>query len=151
MRRLDDRANGHDVSFRDNVLLHVVQIRKGVDDRPDQPGNVFATFDGPQGTAVPLHIRCQQGDCFICLVLVERRLDELANDPLVFLELLGRGHLAVPTLWRVGAHEDRLGWPVDPWHRADDSFWAGASTGMTYSPARNDLEEDVPRLAHFPT
>jgi hypothetical protein len=58
---------------------------------------------------------------------------------------LGRGHLAVLTLWRVGAHGDRLGWPVDPRHRADDSFWAGASTGMTYSPARNDLAEDVPR------
>ncbi len=85
MRCLDDRAHDHDIPFRDDVLLDVLQVREGRDDRVDQPGDFFATLDGPQGAAVPLHVGRQVVRRSIGLVLVERRFDERANDPLVFL------------------------------------------------------------------
>src|SRR5690349_6657325 len=42
---LDDRADGHDISLRDDVLLHVANVWEGGDDRADKPGEVLATLD----------------------------------------------------------------------------------------------------------
>jgi hypothetical protein len=44
----------------------------------------------------------------IGLVLVERRFDERANDPLVFLQVVLSSHLALLWLCRFGAHAGKL-------------------------------------------
>src|SRR5216684_97214 len=72
-------------------------------------------------------------------MLVERRFDERANDPLVFLQVVLSCHLALLCLCGFGAHGVKLGWPLDSWLLTDDYFFAGSSKRMTYSPDRNDL------------
>src|SRR5712692_6939620 len=141
---LDDRADRHDVSFRDDVLLDVAQVREGGDDCTDQPDEVLATLDCSQGAAVPLHVGRQVVRHSIGLVLVERRFDERANDPLVFLQVLLRSHLAPHCLCRFGAHAVKLGWPIDAWLLTDDYFFAVGTKRMTYPPDRDDLG-GVPR------
>jgi len=64
-------ADGHDVSFGDDVLLDVTQVREGGDDRADQRDEVVATLDCSQGAAVPLHVGRQVVPHSIGLVLVE--------------------------------------------------------------------------------
>jgi hypothetical protein len=49
----------------------------------------------------------------IGLALVERRLDERTNDPLVFLEVVLSSHIAILCLCRFGAHAAKLGRPID--------------------------------------
>jgi len=139
VRSLDDRADGHDVSFRDDVLLYVLQVREGGDDRTDQPDEVLATLDCSQCAAVPLHVGRQVVPHSIGLVLVERRFDERANDPLVFLQVVLSSHLAPLCLCRFGAHASKLGWPIDSWLLTDDYFFARGFEWMTYSPDRDDL------------
>ena len=96
MRPLDDRAHGHDIAFRDDVLLDVAQVREGREDRADQPGDLLATLDGPQG-ALPVRVGRQVVRRSIGLVLVERRFDERANDLLVFLNGVLGSHFAFLT------------------------------------------------------
>src|SRR5712692_9614006 len=136
---LDDRADGHNVSFRDDVLLDVFQVRECGNDRADQPGEVLATLDCSQGAAVPLHVGRQVVRHSIGLVLVERRFDERANDPLVFLQVVLSSHLA-PHCWcRFVAHAFQVRWPIDSWLLTDDYFFARSSSRMTYSQDWNDL------------
>jgi hypothetical protein len=124
---LDDRANGHDVSFRNDVLLYVKQVRECGDDRADQTDEVLATLDCSQGAAVPLHVGRQVVRRSIGLMLVERCFDERANDPLVFVQVVLSRHLALLCLCRRGAHTGKLGWPIDSWLRTDDYFFCGSS------------------------
>src|SRR4029077_16888106 len=84
---LDHRTHGHDVSLRDDVLLDIAQVRERGDDRADKPGEVIAALGCSEGTAVPLDVGRHEVRSSIVLVLVERRLDERANDPLVFLQV----------------------------------------------------------------
>jgi hypothetical protein len=72
---LDHCAHRHHVSFRDDVLLYVTQVREGGDDRADQPGEIVATLDCAQGAAVPLDVGRHVVRRSIGLMLVERRLD----------------------------------------------------------------------------
>src|SRR5713226_9357713 len=139
VRSLDHRTHGHDVSFRDDVLLCVTQVREGGDDRADQPGEILATLDCAKGAAVPLDVGGHVLGRSSGLALVERRLDERANDPLVFLQVVLSRHLALLCWCRFGGHAPKLGWPIDSWLLTDDYFFARSSKRMTYSPDRNDL------------
>jgi hypothetical protein len=67
----------------------------------------------------------------IGLVLVERRFDERANNPLVFLQVVLSSHLAPYWLCRFGAHASKLGGPIDSWLLTDDYLFAGGSKWMT--------------------
>ncbi len=141
MCSLAHRAHGHDVSCGDDVLLYVAQVREGGDDRADQPGEILATLDCPQGATVPLDVGRHVVRRSIGLVLVERRFDELTNDPLVFFQVVLSSHLGLLGLCRFGAHAFKLGWPIDAWLLTDDCFFVRGSKGMTYSPDRDDLGE----------
>jgi hypothetical protein len=77
----------------------------------------------------------------IGLVLVERRFDERANDPLVFLQVVLSSQLALLCLCRFGAHAGKLRRPIDSWLRTDDYFFGGGSRWMTYSRDGDDLAE----------
>src|SRR4029077_8380539 len=134
VRALDDRADGHDVAFRDDVLLDVPEVRQGADNGADQAGEVVAALDRAQGSAVPLDVRRHVVRRLVGAVLVERRFDERANDPLVFLQVALSSHLALRCLCSVGAHKAKLGRRIDSWLRADDYFFTGGSRLMTYSP-----------------
>ena len=130
MRRLDDGADGHDVSFRDDVLLDVMQVRECGDDGADEPPDVLATLDGPEGAAVPLHVGREVVGRSICVVLVERRFYERANDPLVssrfsrVVMLPSFSCVVVVVLIR-----GKLGWPIDSPHQK-------ATTSLAAAPAR---------------
>src|SRR2546428_14100681 len=139
VRSLDHPALRYDVSFRDDVLLDVTQVRESGDDRADQSDEILATVDCSQGAAVPLHIGRQVVRRSIGLMLVERRFDERANNSLVFLQVVLSRHLAL--LCRFGAHTGKLGGPIDAWLQTDDYFFGGGSRWMTYPPDGDDLGE----------
>jgi hypothetical protein len=80
---------------------------------------------------VPLNVGRQIVRRSIGLVLVERRLDERANDPLVFLQVVLSRDVALLCLCRFGAYTGKLGWPNDAWLRTDDYFFAGGTKRMT--------------------
>ncbi len=141
---LDHRAHRHDVSLRDDVLLDVTQVREGGDDRADQPDEILPTVDCSQGAAMPFHIGRQVVRRSTGLMLVERRFDERANDPLVLLQVGLSRHLALHCLCRFGAHKGKLGGPIDSWLQTDDYFFGGGSRWMTYPPDGDDLVEPVP-------
>src|SRR4029077_6673746 len=79
----------------------------------------------------------------IGLMLVEGRLDERANDPLVFLQVVLSSHLVPLCLWCLGAHAAKLGGRIDSWLLTDDCFLAGGTQPMTYSPDSDDLRHEI--------
>ena len=48
VRSLHDSPYGHDVSFRDDVLLDVTEVRESGDDRTHQPGEIIAPSTVPR-------------------------------------------------------------------------------------------------------
>lgn len=129
MCSLDHRAHGHNVSFRNDVLLYILQVGEGGDDRADKPGEILATLDCSQGATMPLDVGRHVVRCSIGPVLIKRRFNECANDPLVFLQVVLSRHLALLRLSRFGVHEGKLGWPIDSWLLTDDYIFAAALSG----------------------
>src|SRR4029077_1859125 len=122
-------------------LLDVLEVWQCGHDGADQAGEVVAALDCAQGSAMPLDVRRHVVRRLVDAVLVERRFDERANDPLVFVQVVLSSHFALRCLCRVGAHKAKLGRRIDSWLRADDYFFIGASRWMTYSPEPDDLRE----------
>ena len=139
MCSLDHRAHRYNVPFRNDVLLYVTQVREGGDDRADRSGEILATLDCSQGAAVPLHVGRQVVRHSIGLMLVERRFDERANYPLVFLQVVLSSQLAPFACVVLVLMQAKLGWPIDFWLLTHDCFFAGGSEWMTYSPDGDDL------------